>query len=155
MKELIYKTIEILKEKVKANLLEIQNNQKEIRNLLKQPVSVERSEKLEEKYAFNKVLLAENNDFINVQLTLSNFVEKYSNTDIFEQVVAATASGIASESDFFEMTIKGVLNYDLKHPYFNDDNFFNKLLEYYKSLEDYEKCHTLVKARHKKSGLIG
>lgn len=155
MKELIYKTIDVLKDKVRVNLLEIQNNQKEIRNLLKEPVSVDRSEKLEEKYALNKLLLAENNDFINVQLTLSNFIEKYHQSDIFEQKDNSSMAQQRSANDIFELTVRGDLNFDTQHPFYHDEQFYNRLLEYFQNREDYEKCQMLVKTRHKKSGLIG
>lgn len=145
---MIKKTIDVLKEKVKSNLLEIQNNQKEIRNLLKQPISAERSTCLEEKYALNKILLAENNDFINVQLTLTNFYEKYSNSDIFVKEVGPAPVQFKNEKECFELTINGQLTYNQDHPYYNDDKFFRKLLQHYQSLEDYEKCSKLVKEKN-------
>jgi hypothetical protein len=86
MKTMIRKTIDMLREKVKKNLTQIQNNQKEIRELLKQQVSVIRTEQLEKKYAVNKSLLSENNDFINVQLTLTNFLEKYDESTLLGNV---------------------------------------------------------------------
>jgi hypothetical protein len=147
MKDILQKSIETLKEKVRANLLEIQGNQKEIRSLLKQPVSSERSTQLEERYALNKALLAENNDFINVQLTLSNFVEKYSNNEIFSDVLDMVKP--VTESEFFEQTVNGKMMFNESHPYFDDDNFFQKLLNYYQSVEDYENCGKLVNCRHK------
>jgi hypothetical protein len=149
MRDMIKKTIDILKEKVRANLLEIQNNQKEIRELLKQPVSAERSACLEEKYALNKVLLAENNDFINVQLTLTNFYEKYSNTDVFNiKEVVPVQLQFKNESECFELTVSGQIIYNQDHPYFTDDNFFQKLLHYYQDKEDYEKCSKLVQEKN-------
>lgn len=147
MKDIILKAIETLKEKVRANLLEIQSNQKQIRGLLKQPVSSERSAQLEERYALNKALLAENNDFINVQLTLSNFVEKYNNNEIFTDVIQMVKP--ENENEYFEHTVNGRIKFDESHPYFEDDNFFQKLLNYYQNIEDYENCGKLVNCRHK------
>jgi hypothetical protein len=148
MREIMKKTIEVLKEKVKSNLLIIQNNQKEIRELLKQPVSSERSTQLEEKYALNKVLLTENNDFINVQLTLTNFLEKYNNSDFFEKEMVTAPCSFSSEKECFELTVNGNIPYDTQHPYYNDDNFFQKLLNYYQEIEDYESCHRLVREKN-------
>jgi len=107
MKEMIERTLEILKDKVKGNLLQIQNNQSEIRKLLKEPVSDERSIELEEKYALNKILLAENNDFINVQLTLTNFFDKYSTSEIFapKEKVNVPAQ-FKDKKDCFDQTIR-------------------------------------------------
>jgi hypothetical protein len=148
MREVMKKTIDVLKEKVKGNLLVIQNNQKEIRNLLKQPVSSERSIMLEEKYALNKILLSENNDFINVQLALTNFLEKYNNSDIFDKEMVAASSKYADEKECFELTVNGQLLYNTTHPYYNDDKFFQKLLHYYQDIEDYENCSKLVKEKN-------
>jgi len=149
MKDMIKRTTELLKEKVKSNLFEIQNNQKEIRNLLKQTVSAERSAELEEKYSLNKILLAENNDFINVQLTLTNFLEKYNTSDIFETEQSTILSSKGTgDKDCFELTVNGIVPFDAQHPLFNDDNFFQKLLHYYQDMEDYENCSKLVKEKN-------
>jgi hypothetical protein len=146
MKEMIQKTIEALKDKIRSNLLEIQNNQKEIRNLLKQPVSEERSAQLEEHYTLNKALLAENNDFINIQLTLTNFIEKYTHID----VLSAIGNGAPlNEDDCFEMIISGKASFDENHPYFENEDFFQKLMDYYQEIEDYENCGKLVNYKQK------
>ena len=149
MKDMIKRTIELLKDKVKCNLLEIQNNQKEIRSLLNQPVSEERSTELEEKYAINKILLTENNDFINVQLTLTNFYEKYNDSDVFRsrEMVSVPVQPM-NMNECFEQTVDNKLAYNEDHPYYNDDKFFKKLIHYYEKLEDYERCSQLVKERN-------
>ena len=77
MIELIQKTISLLKLKVKSNLELINKNQVKIKEILKEPNSSKRTTSFEEHYETNKSLLAENNDFINIQLTLINFLEKY------------------------------------------------------------------------------
>jgi hypothetical protein len=148
MKEMMRRTIETLKEKVKENLMNIQNNQKEIRELLKEPVSNERSEKLEQRYALNKVLLAENNDFINVQLTLTNFIDKYNNTDVFEHAKVENKAVCLSESECFTKTVNGDLPYNHQHPLYNDENFFQKLLAHYQTVEDYETCSRLMNEKN-------
>jgi hypothetical protein len=145
MKAMIRKTIDKLREKVKENLTQIQNNQKDIRELLKQQVSGSRTEKLEKKYAINKSLLAENNDFINVQLTLSNFLEKYEQTAFLSE--ENSASVFKDVNECFELTVNGFLMYDSCHPYYSDDNFFKRLLDYYQQLENYEKCSELVNTK--------
>lgn len=143
---MIKNTIDTLRERVKENLMQIQNNQKEIRELLKQPASSKRTELLEKKYAINKSLLAENNDFINVQLTLTNFIEKYEETGFLSED-KEDKPAYQNEDECFEHTINGFLIYDNAHPYYKDDKFFNRLIEYYKQLEDYEKCSQLVNTK--------
>lgn len=145
MKDMIQKTIEVLKEKIRANLLQIQNNQKEIRNLLKQSVSEERSALLEEGYALNKALLAENNDFINVQLTLTNFIEKYSNSQLFS---GSEENFSTNENECFEQIVTGKARFDENHPYFNNEAFFQKLMDHYQHIEDYESCSKLMSYKH-------
>ncbi len=140
----------MLKEKVKSNLTEIQNNQKEIRSLLKQSASPERSLELEEKYGLNKMLLAENNDFINVQLTLSNFLDKYNNSEVFESEFVTVPLQYQNENECFELTVNGRLVFNQSHPYYSDDNFYRKLLNYYQNVEDYEACSILVKTKCQK-----
>lgn len=150
MKNTIISTIAMLKEKVKSNLTEIQNNQKEIRSLLKQPASPERSLELEGKYGLNKVLLAENNDFINVQLTLSNFLDKYNNSEVLESELVTVPLQYRNENECFELTVNGRLIFNQSHPFYNDDNFYRKLLNYYQKVEDYEACSILVKTKCQK-----
>jgi hypothetical protein len=145
MKTMIRKTIDMLREKVKQNLSEIQNNQKEIRELLKQQISVIRTEQLEKRYAINKSLLSENNDFINVQLTLTNFLEKYEKDAMLED--GSVSMVFKNEDECFEHTINGTLMYDLNHPYYVDEKFFSRLLNYYQQLENYEKCSELVNTK--------
>lgn len=143
---MIRKTIDMLREKVRGNLTQIQNNQKEIRELLKQQVSASRTEQLEKKYAVNKSLLAENNDFINVQLTLTNFLEKYEDTEFMSENNSLTPK-FSNEDECFEHTVNGFITYDLTHPYYADVKFFDRLLKYYQQLEDYEKCSELVNTK--------
>ena len=152
MKTNITQTIDSLKAKVRSNLMDIQNNQKIIRDLLKQSVSPERSSQLEEGYALNKVLLSENNDLINVQLTLSNFLDKYSNSDIFEMANVAAPSISISLKECFEKTINGELGFNSQHPFYNDDSFFQKLMTHYQQSEDYENCSRIMQEKSQDKG---
>lgn len=145
MKTMIIDTIDKLRDKVRANLMEIQNNQKDIRELLKQQSSQSRTEKLEKKYEINKGLLAENNDFINVQLTLSNFLEKYEKTSFWSEENSSPVFKDVNEC--FELTVNGFLIYDSGHPFYSDDIFFKRLLDYYQQFENYEKCSELVNTK--------
>jgi len=145
MKDLIQKTITVLKFKVKTNLELINQNQVKIKEILSEPTSSKRNEVFEKHYEINKSLLAENNDFINIQLTLINFLEKYKSSSIFEkQGQKITFNVVKNKDELFNLTINGAIAYDSKHPLYNDDSFFKKLLDYYKSIEEYEKCQALI-----------
>jgi hypothetical protein len=146
MKDLIQQTIELLKLRVKTNLERIKDNQLKIKEILKQPTSSDRTSKFEEQYQENKNLLAENNDFINIQLTLINFLEKYKNSDTlkFEEPV-----NVENIDDVFHYTVKGKIKYDPAHPYFTDNTFFERLMTYYQKNEQYEQCDRLMRLKNK------
>lgn len=145
MKDLIQKTISILKLHVKNNLEVINQNQAKIKEILKEPASSERSVNFEKHYEVNKNLLAENNDYINVQLTLINFLEKYKNSPVLHDTKPAfDINAIEDEDEIFDLTVKGNIPFDCAHPNFGDKDFFRKLLAYYQEKEEYEKCHELL-----------
>jgi hypothetical protein len=149
MKALIQRTIELLKKRVKDNLDMINNNQAEIRQLLSQPLSAERTYHIEKHYDINKVLLHENNDLINLRVSLLNFLEKYKDSAVLdeEELPELTPENYLDEHELFEMTIQGKLTFDLSHPKFEDIEFFDKLLRYYSAVEAYEKCNALLKLK--------
>jgi len=157
MRSLIHSTIEQLKLKVKENLERINQNQVDIRELLNQPVSVERNMLIERNYDLNKALLNENNDFINLQLALLSFLEKYmdlSDSDADEvEIQELPTESLFNESELFELTVEGKLSFDYSHPRFEDEEFFNRLISYYTSQEAYEKCSTLLDARKRRNAL--
>lgn len=146
MKDLIQETIELLKSRVKTNLEKIKDNQLKIKEILKQPTSSERTVKFEEQYQENKNLLAQNNDFINIQLTLINFLEKYKNSDTFN---IETPVNHGNVEEVFEYTVRGKMQYDPNHPYFSDNSFFERLMHYYQDNEQYEQCEKLMRLKNK------
>jgi hypothetical protein len=150
MRDLIQRTIDILKSKVKTNLDLINENQDKIKDILKQSSTTQRSKDFEERYTVNKALLAENNDYINIQLTLINFLEKYKNTAVLEenqQIIDIYS--ITDEKEILELTIKGVLLFDEQHPKYNDEEFIDKMITYFESIEEYEKCQELIELKKK------
>lgn len=150
MKDLIQKTIALLKLHVKNNLEVINQNQTKIKEILKEPSSAERSMNFEKHYEVNKNLLAENNDFINVQLTLINFLEKYKNSGLLQD--SQPISDIdehMDEEDVFKLTVMGKIDYDKNHMYFDDKKFFEKLIKFYQEREEYEKCKELLDLKGK------
>ena len=149
MKALIQRTIELLKKRVKENLDTINHNQAEIRQLLSQPLSAERTYHIGKHYDINKVLLNENNDFINLRVSLLNFIEKYKDSPILEdeELPELTPELYLDDQELFELTIQGKLNFDMSHPKFEDAEFFEKLIGYFSAVEAYEKCNALLKLK--------
>lgn len=151
MTELIQKIIALLKLRVKSNLELINKNQVKIKEILKEPNSFKRTTLFEEHYETNKCLLAENNDFISVQLTLINFLEKYKDSLISEDnPPVIEIESFKSEKELFDLTVKGVVAFDEKHPKYGNELFFKKLLHYYQEIEAYEKCQALINLRKSK-----
>ena len=146
MKALLQRTIELLKRRVKENLDAINHNQAEIRQLLNQPLSAERTYYIEKHYDLNKSLMTENNDFINLQLTLMNFLDKYRDAPGMDENDAMENPLDLPPDDeiLFELTVNGELLFDNNHPKFGDEAFFRKLLQFYSAMEAYEKCSALL-----------
>ena len=151
MKELIQKTIALLKSRVKNNLELINKNQVKIKEILKEPNSSKRTTSFEEHYETNKSLLAENNDFINIQLTLINFLEKYKDSPLLkDNPPVIEIETIKDAKELFKLTVKGKIAFDKKHPQFNNESFFRRLLKYYQDIEAYEKCQALINLKKSK-----
>jgi hypothetical protein len=146
MRALIYRTVELLKKRVRENLDRINQNQAEIKELLNQPLSAERTYYIEKYYDLNKALLTENNDYINLQLTLLNFIQKYKDSPALEEIDLPdlNSESYLDENEIFDLTIQGKLSFDLSHPKFGDEAFFHKLLGYFTATENYEKCNDLL-----------
>ena len=153
MKALIQRTIDLLKKKVKENLETINKNQTRLNEMLNQPVSAERTFHIEKSYTANKALLSENNDFISLQLSLVNFLEKYKdkliNKEEEEEITESNAVSFLDDEELFDLTIQGKIGFEYGHPKFEDDDFFNKLLSYYAAQEAYEKCNALLSLKKK------
>jgi hypothetical protein len=146
--------IEELKNRVQKNLDIVHQNERVVRKLLEEPVSNERSRKLEIKYQENKKLLKENNDSIKLQLQLSKFIETYKNelkeTEDSQMVTnQQEEEAPLTKEEIFDLTINKEIQFDENHPYFNDEEFFNDLMEHFTSVEDYEMCSFIMDNRKK------
>ncbi len=153
MQDLLQKTIEVMKTRVKHNLKVINENQKVIKELLKQPNTAERAIEFDRFYSSNKKLLQENNDYINIQLTLINFLEKYKGTAVLDGTKKVIdIFSITDEAEIFDLTLKGVVPFNIQHPKYHDGDFIDRLIAHYEAEEEYEKCQELL---NMKSKLVG
>ncbi len=151
MEKLVNRILRILKDHVNENNREIQSNQEEINRMLNDPSSRERHRELEYKYALNKELLDENDDFITMQLRISEFMEKYSH--LFAGEAPEEAKLEEPEENermpYFNKTVTGQMTFGPSHPQFNNPRFFNELLRHYQEMENYEMCDYLLKIKEK------
>jgi len=84
-------------------------------------------------------LRRKNSGNLELQTNISKYFNEYLNTTI-------DSDGKLSYHDCLELTINGIIEYNIKNPFFFDDDFYNDILKYYIEQEDYEKC-SLVKRR--------
>lgn len=154
MKAYLKKSIVALKEHIKNNLDKIRFNEKEIKEILKEPVSNDRSTRLTEKFNINKNLINENNEAINLQKAMMQYMDNYLNHITISEELDFNEAGKnksmkvntkieAKREDYFDLTIKKAIDFDHRHPYFHDDDFANALLKYFIEIEDYEMCARL------------
>lgn len=154
MKEQLQQTIEQLRQHVLKNISLIKANEKHIREVLTWPVSSERTKELDESYNFSKTLLTENNEFINLQVTVMNFINKYKNVFEKEQqpvkVIAQSEQkeeAKLSREDYFKLTVENAIEFNNNHPYYNDEPFYDELFKHYQDIENYEMCAVLLQSK--------
>ncbi|HCT29831.1 MAG TPA: hypothetical protein DIW31_03650 [Bacteroidales bacterium] len=67
--------------------------------------------------------------------------DKQEQDDTQEQVDAH------EELDLLSLTVMGNLPYNQSHPLFNDEDFFEDLMESFKQLENYEMCSEILRVK--------
>lgn len=153
MIEILKNSVDILKQRVRYNLDLLHQNENSIKETLKEPVSEKRSEKLNQQFFLSKKIIAENNETVKLQKEIKSYLDNYHNT-ITEFTQGRDLKNNSTEleneiceiskEDYFNLTIKGEIIFDVHHPYFRDESFFNGLLSYFISIENYEMCSQLV-----------
>jgi len=137
-----------------------------IKDILEETDGQSKNDKLNERFAYNKELLDENSDSINMQLALIRYLSKY--RELMDQEVPIsqelkedemnvkrpkrTSAGFdlteLSSDDCFKLTLAGEMDYNDSHPFFGDAEFQGKLISHYAAIEDYEMCK-MIKDIHK------
>lgn len=155
MVEYLKKAAEVIKQRIRSNLDKIHENEDQIKKILKEPVTPDRTKKLDERFKLNKKLINENNFAIRLQKDLITYIEVLQNGNILPQEQIQSLEENRSifnnsrepnelrREDYLELTKSKDIDFDSRHPYYNDPEFLNSLLEYYISTEDYETCATL------------
>jgi hypothetical protein len=159
MIQYLRKVLDLMRKRAERNLEIIHINDQIVKAMLEEPISKERTERIEERYQENKKLLKENNDSMQIQFEITRFIENYHRElEEYEKRISKKRlkkrqdqNSNHSRENILELTISGEIPFNEKHPYFRDEEFFNALLSYYKNIEDYETCNTLINKRNKKS----
>jgi hypothetical protein len=135
-----------LKDKIHKNVEEINNNQKLIQSLLSDKPDFSEHENFEKLKLQNQRLMKQNDDFINVQLILIDFIKKYKDTAILkEDIPMIDIFSVTDSEEIFLLTINNLIPFDNQHPYYTNPQFIESLITHYRHEENYEKCHSLKK----------
>ena len=132
MVENLKNTVEMLKQRIKFNLNLIHEIELEIKEILKEPVSKERSEKLDRRFNINKQIIKENNEAIKLQKSIIEFLKSYHDElSQFPETIevenpkktnALSKKIELKREDYFELTVNKDIEYDNQHPYFKDES---------------------------------
>lgn len=98
MKSQMNSLLETLRTRVKANLETIHENEKKIRQVLSEPLSSDRSEKLKSLLSFSREILLENNDNLLIQKQLCEFISKYKELPHYNEVLLALPNRMGNEN---------------------------------------------------------
>lgn len=168
MEEQMKLTVNLLKERINYNLQIIRRNEEAIQNVLSQPISNERTNLLNEKISINRKLQEENDNSKAIEIQITNYLNKYSEvlkqknvkssgnanneTSSLEsfsfQIKSKSEQLIENEGvNLFNLTLSGDIPFDIKHPKFYDEKFYNLLFECFKLRENYEMCAHLLKVK--------
>jgi hypothetical protein len=174
MNEQINTLADMIKERINQNYEIIKENEEVIKNLIIHSKIDNRSELITKSFNLNIKLKAESVELINIHLQLVNYLSKFK--EVLENQ-AQKASNIYNniegeinasdsiepidysisfsdenidEEQIFTQTIEGELIFESSHPRFYDQNFFIRLLNYYKDSENYEMCSLLLLLKGKK-----
>jgi hypothetical protein len=148
MKKLLQDMIELLKNQVKNNLEIINQNEEGIRQIADNSDTTQQITVFQRLYMENKNLLAENNDFTNLQLTLIKFLTKYKHSELLNDPASLDEVDPRQDPEYvFELTVTGKIPYNSHHPFFESPDFFLQLMDYFEKTEQYEKCKEIIEVK--------
>mgnify|MGYP006299174561 FL=1 len=155
MIELLRKTLEALRKRTERNMEVIHQNNMIAQAMLEETLTDEQSEKIEARYQENKKLMKENSESIQLQYEITKFIENHFQNSGQKKREALGAYQVSAEKEqdthskqqILELTIRGEIPFNNKHPFFRDEEFFSQLLRHYQRTEQYETCQALLKQR--------
>ena len=144
MKYLLKQILDEMKNKVVSNLEMVKEYKTDIKELLLHPESYARAFNLQMKKKRSRQILNDNLDYLELQLKIIHFIDKYRTNDILKSPLPPV---ILKNVNYFKETSEGRMKFDERHPYFHDESFIEKLMHYYVSVEDYESCKNLSRIK--------
>ena len=142
--KLVFRQIlDLMKTKVVTNLEELKTYEIEVRDILNHRIGFEKENEIKSKQQLSRLLLAENNDYLELQLKIVNLVNKYYSSEFMNNSLEELVTIGAKKAGYYTETINGRILFNEHHPYFFDSCFIDNLIEHYLTKENYEECERL------------
>ncbi len=140
-------TLEELRQRVRDNLITLYENDLEIQAILKESDSESetRLNMLKERESINKIITRENREALKIQVMIVNFLKQYNSIDNPNNMIQQVLDEKFPENKNFQneeknnknintikQTINGELAYTESHPHYNNEQFIDELIDYYK-----------------------
>lgn len=141
MKKVMKHLLDELKVKVTNNINVIRENEKAIREALAMTDNSVKNQILNQKFEQNRGLLNKNLDYLEIQRKVVHLIDKFRTNEIENEGTNLLLE--ASKHiyiDFWALTIDGTMPINTNHPMIKNEEFYNKLINYYIESEEYEKC---------------
>lgn len=147
MIELMKQAIDVLKSRISFNLEEIRQNESRFRKIMSKGDLEENSDQMNSILELNKKLLSQNFDFLNLQLSLLKFLEKYpKHHNDLNNISLEDVDKIHETLDMFFFTIQGSLPFNTAHPFVYDEYFWGELMNHYETKDKPEEAKKVVSA---------
>lgn len=144
MKDLFRQILEEMKDKVMHNLDAVKEHEGEIKKLSAQTETYARDFNLQMKRRLSRQILSDNLDYLELQLKILNFIDKYKFEGFMKMELPPI---IRSGVDYFKETIEGNIEFNARHPFYRNEQFIDRLMQFYLSKEDYANCDKLAKLK--------
>ncbi len=137
MKEKLQDILNILRNDFNQRQELITDNVRDIENT---PMSEDTIDIKFELDDLNKELRRRNQGNVELQNAINKYIKEYLNSPL-------ESDKSLSYEECFQLTISGDLEYNVRHPFFFDEEFYIEVLEYYIEKENYEMCSLIKKRR--------
>lgn len=143
IKDQLKDVVDLLKTTVHSNINTIKMNDKKLNELLKDQSSDKRRQEINSYREVNKKLMYVNKNAIQIQFDIINLLQKHSS--VFYDMNLPLEE--PDYEDYFQKTINKEVDFNLRHPFFLNEQFYNELLEHLTDKEEYEYCDLIVKRK--------
>jgi uncharacterized protein YigA (DUF484 family) len=146
MLEMMKLAISMLKERVAQNLDTIKQNERMFQKMMSVSGDNQNSGEMSQLLECNEALLAENFDFINLQLSMLKFIENHQGHEniVDADVDKAALDTLGQTIDILGFTANGKIAFDLKHPLLYDEYFWGRLVQHFYMEDNDDKVSNVL-----------